>query len=65
VIAKLFHPLKRIFLGLTIINSSWLPALAGDILCSLSKPIRNNLGILMTIPKFGHEGWELPAIKAP
>jgi ATP-dependent RNA helicase DHX37/DHR1 len=50
--------------GLTIINSSWLPTLAKDTLCSFSKPVRNNLGTLMTIPKFGPEGWELPAIKA-
>ena len=63
-ISKLVHLLKGILLGLTIVNSSWLPALAKDTLCSFSKPVRNNLGVLMTIPKFGPEGWELPAIKA-
>jgi len=55
---------EEVLLGLTIINSSWLPALAKDTLCSFSKPIQNSLGVPMAIPKFGPEGWELPAIKA-
>ncbi|KAF8967048.1 P-loop containing nucleoside triphosphate hydrolase protein [Flammula alnicola] len=50
--------------GLTIINPAWLSSLGKDTLCTFSKPVPNNLGTLMTIPRFGPEGWELPAIKA-
>ncbi|CAA7261404.1 unnamed protein product [Cyclocybe aegerita] len=55
----------RIFLkGLTVINAAWLSSLGGNTLCTFSKPIKNNVGTLMTIPRFGPEGWELPAVKA-
>ncbi|KAF8908975.1 P-loop containing nucleoside triphosphate hydrolase protein [Gymnopilus junonius] len=50
--------------GLTKINPTWLSTLGKDTLCTFSKPIKNNVGTLMTIPKFGPDGWELPAIKA-
>lgn len=56
---------SRLYLkGLTIINPVWLSTLGNSMLCSFSKPVRNDEGTLMTIPKFGPEGWELPAIKA-
>ncbi|KAF4617551.1 hypothetical protein D9613_006038 [Agrocybe pediades] len=50
--------------GLTKINPTWLSSLGKNTLCTFSKPIKNNVGTLMTIPKFGPDGWELPAIKA-
>ncbi len=56
---------SRVFLkGLTIINPVWLSTLGKGTLCTFSKPVKNNIGVLMTIPKFGPDGWELPAIKA-
>ncbi|KDR82679.1 hypothetical protein GALMADRAFT_1347828 [Galerina marginata CBS 339.88] len=56
---------SRVYLkGLTKINPSWLATLGKDTLCIFSKPVKNNVGNLMTIPRFGPEGWELPAIKA-
>ena len=51
-------------LGLTIINPAWLSALGKDVLCKFSKPIKNNAGEFMMIPRFGPDAWELPAIKA-
>ncbi|KAF8176995.1 P-loop containing nucleoside triphosphate hydrolase protein [Pholiota molesta] len=50
--------------GLTTINPAWLSSLGKDTLCTFSKPISNNVGTLMTIPRFGPQAWELPAIKA-
>ena len=56
---------SRLFLkGLTVINPNWLSALGRDTLCSFSKPVKNDVGVMMTIPKFGPDGWELPAISA-
>ena len=52
------------FVGLTVINPSWLSSLGKDTLCTFSKPVPNNVGTLMTIPRFGPQGWELPAVKA-
>jgi len=50
--------------GLTAINPAWLSALGKDVLCKFSKPVKNNAGDLMVIPRFGPDAWELPAIKA-
>ncbi|KAF9485838.1 P-loop containing nucleoside triphosphate hydrolase protein [Pholiota conissans] len=56
---------SRVYLkGLTVINPAWLSSLGKDTLCTFSKPIPNNVGTLMTIPRFGPQAWELPAIKA-
>lgn len=56
---------SRLFLkGITIINPNWLSVLGRDTLCSFSKPVKNDFGVMMTIPKFGPDGWELPAINA-
>jgi ATP-dependent RNA helicase DHX37/DHR1 len=51
-------------LGLTIINPAWLSVFGKDVLCKFSKPIKNNAGEFMMIPRFGPDAWELPAIKA-
>jgi ATP-dependent RNA helicase DHX37/DHR1 len=51
-------------IGLTIINPAWLSVLGKDVLCKFSKPIKNNAGEFMMIPRFGPDAWELPAIKA-
>ncbi|KAJ6508792.1 P-loop containing nucleoside triphosphate hydrolase protein [Mycena sanguinolenta] len=51
--------------GVTMINPAWLSSLAnGSSLCTFSKPNKNASGELMVIPRFGSEGWELPAVKA-
>jgi len=56
---------SRMYLkGLTIINPAWLSVLGKDVLCKFSKPIKNNAGEFMMIPRFGPDAWELPAIKA-
>jgi len=49
--------------GLTLINPAWLSTL-GKTLCTFTKSAKNSAGILMTIPKFGPDQWELPPIKA-
>ena len=51
-------------IGLTIVNPAWLSALGKDVLCKFSKPVKNNTGEYMVIPRFGPDAWELPAIKA-
>lgn len=48
--------------GITVINPAWLSSLAGGSLCTFSKPRKNNAGVWMTVPHFGPDGWELPAI---
>ncbi|KAF8461309.1 P-loop containing nucleoside triphosphate hydrolase protein [Russula ochroleuca] len=48
--------------GLTLINPAWLPSL-GKSLCTFSKPFKNKAGDMMVTPKFGPDGWELPAVK--
>jgi len=50
-------------LGLTIINPAWLSVLGKDVLCKFSKPVKSNAGEFMTVPRFGPDAWELPAIK--
>jgi ATP-dependent RNA helicase DHX37/DHR1 len=55
---------SRIYLkGLTVVNPAWLSTLGRETLCSFSKPVKNNLGTYMTVPTFGPDRWELPAIK--
>ncbi|KAF5382586.1 hypothetical protein D9615_002788 [Tricholomella constricta] len=50
--------------GLTVVNPAWLSTLGKPSLCTFSKPTKNMAGVMMTIPRFGPEGWELPAVKA-
>jgi len=50
--------------GLTIVNASWLSSLGKTTLCTYSKTFKRSDGILMVTPRFGPEGWELPAVKA-
>ncbi|KAL5524621.1 ECM16 [Sanghuangporus sanghuang] len=50
--------------NMTVINPAWLSALGKGTMCTYSKPTKNNSGKLMVIPRFGPEGWELPAVKA-
>ncbi|THH11168.1 hypothetical protein EW145_g835 [Phellinidium pouzarii] len=49
---------------LTVVNSAWLSALGKGSMCTFSKPTKNSLGVLMVIPRFGPDAWELPAVKA-
>ncbi|EIW80970.1 P-loop containing nucleoside triphosphate hydrolase protein [Coniophora puteana RWD-64-598 SS2] len=49
---------------LTVVNVAWLSALGKPSLCTFSKPAKNSKGILMSIPHFGPERWELPPVKA-
>ncbi|KLO14778.1 DHX37 protein [Schizopora paradoxa] len=49
---------------LTVINPVWLSTL-GKSLCTFSKPQKNASGVLMVIPRFGDQSWELPAVRAP
>ncbi|PFH53904.1 hypothetical protein AMATHDRAFT_136330 [Amanita thiersii Skay4041] len=46
--------------GLTVVNSSWLCTLGKPLLCTFSKPIKNEKGEMMVIPRFGPDAWELP-----
>ncbi|KAL5501491.1 ECM16 [Sanghuangporus vaninii] len=50
--------------NLTVVNPAWLSALGKGTMCTYSKPTKNNSGKLMVVPRFGPEGWELPAVKA-
>ncbi|KAG6830018.1 hypothetical protein H0H92_002546 [Tricholoma furcatifolium] len=50
--------------GLTVINPAWLSNFGKPALCTFSKPTKNMAGIMMTIPRFGPDGWELPPVKA-
>lgn len=50
--------------GLTVINSAWLSSLGKQSMCTFSKPSRNNAGVMMSIPRFGPDQWELPPVKA-
>ncbi|EMD39965.1 hypothetical protein CERSUDRAFT_92451 [Gelatoporia subvermispora B] len=53
---------SRIYIkGLTVVNAAWLSNL-GKSLCTFSKPVKNKDGKSMVIPRFGPEGWQLPAI---
>ncbi|KAG1772266.1 P-loop containing nucleoside triphosphate hydrolase protein [Suillus occidentalis] len=50
--------------GLTVINPAWLSSLGKQSMCTFSKPSRNNTGVMMSIPRFGPDQWELPPVKA-
>lgn len=52
------------YIGLTLVNPSWLCSLGGSALCTFSKPIKNEKGVMMCIPRFGPDAWELPPMKA-
>ncbi|KAJ3568750.1 hypothetical protein NP233_g5510 [Leucocoprinus birnbaumii] len=56
---------SRVFVkGLTTVNPAWLSSLGKSTLCTYSKPFKRTDGTLMITPRFGPEGWELPAVKA-
>lgn len=48
---------------LTVVNPAWLSALGNPSLCTFSKPMKTMGGMMVMIPKFGPEGWELPAVE--
>ncbi|KAI0031388.1 P-loop containing nucleoside triphosphate hydrolase protein [Vararia minispora EC-137] len=50
--------------GITVVNPAWIASLGKPFLCTFSKPFKNRVGELMVTPKFGPDGWELPAIRA-
>ncbi|KAJ6619426.1 P-loop containing nucleoside triphosphate hydrolase protein [Mycena sp. CBHHK59/15] len=49
--------------GVTVINPAWLSSLANGSLCTFSKPYKSTNGDIMVTPRFGSEGWNLPAVK--
>lgn len=55
---------EKVSEGLTVVNPTWLSTLGRPSLCTFAKPTKNMAGVMMTIPRFGPDGWELPAIKA-
>ena len=48
---------------LTVVNPVWLSTLGKPSLCTFSRPVKTMGGTLMVTPKFGPDGWELPAVK--
>jgi ATP-dependent RNA helicase DHX37/DHR1 len=60
----LFDLLSDHLAGLTLINPAWLSTLGKPTLCTFTKPAKNSAGVLMTIPRFGPDQWELPPVKA-
>ncbi|KIK99635.1 hypothetical protein PAXRUDRAFT_822554 [Paxillus rubicundulus Ve08.2h10] len=64
VFTEIVRTTKPWLKGLTLINPAWLSALGKPTLCSFTKPAKNSAGVLMTIPKFGPDQWELPPVKA-
>ncbi|KAJ6559196.1 P-loop containing nucleoside triphosphate hydrolase protein [Mycena vulgaris] len=64
VFSELIRTTRVWIKGVTIINPAWLSSLANGSLCTFSKPNKNASGDLMVIPRFGSDGWELPAVKA-
>ncbi|KAG9315883.1 P-loop containing nucleoside triphosphate hydrolase protein [Chiua virens] len=64
VYTEIVRTTKPWFKGPTLINPAWLSALGKPTLCTFTKPAKNSAGVLMTIPKFGPDQWELPPIKA-
>ncbi|KDQ62426.1 hypothetical protein JAAARDRAFT_30334 [Jaapia argillacea MUCL 33604] len=62
-----FHEIlrtTRVFIkGITVVNPAWLSSLGKPSLCTFSKQSKNSTGEMMAIPRFGPEGWELPAVK--
>lgn len=64
-----FHELVRTsrtwIKGLTVVNPAWLASLGAKTgLCTFSKSFKNRTGEELVLPRFGPEGWELPAFKA-
>ena len=51
-------------IDLTVVNPAWLASLGKPTLCTFSKPFKSRNGTLMVTPKFGPDGWELPAVDA-
>ncbi|KAF7299047.1 hypothetical protein MIND_00853000 [Mycena indigotica] len=49
--------------GVTIVNAAWLSSPSNG-MCTFSKPTKNIHGDLVVTPRFGSDGWELPAIAA-
>ncbi|KAJ7044117.1 P-loop containing nucleoside triphosphate hydrolase protein [Mycena alexandri] len=64
VFSELIRTTRVWIKGVTVINPAWLSSLANGTLCTFSKPNKNANGDLMVIPRFGNDGWELPAVKA-
>ncbi|KAG6820176.1 hypothetical protein H0H93_004307 [Arthromyces matolae] len=50
--------------GITVVNPAWLSTLGKPSLCTFSKPTKNMAGVMMSVPRFGPDGWELPPVKA-
>lgn len=51
-------------IALTVVNPVWLTQLGKGSLCTFSKPLKNNSGKFMVVPRFGPDAWELPAVAA-
>ncbi|KAK2465187.1 hypothetical protein APHAL10511_002541 [Amanita phalloides] len=49
--------------GVTVVNPSWLSSLGRPSLCTFSKLMKNEKGVMMCIPRFGPDAWELPLMK--
>ncbi|KAJ7212117.1 P-loop containing nucleoside triphosphate hydrolase protein [Mycena pura] len=63
VFSELIRTTRVWIKGVTVVNPAWLSSLATS-LCTFSKPTKSINGELMVVPRFGSDGWELPAIKA-
>ncbi|KAH7885390.1 P-loop containing nucleoside triphosphate hydrolase protein [Phlebopus sp. FC_14] len=64
VFTEIVRTTKPWLKGVTVINPAWLSTLGKTTLCTFTKAAKNNAGVLMTIPKFGPDQWELPPMKA-
>ncbi|KAF8843324.1 P-loop containing nucleoside triphosphate hydrolase protein [Paxillus ammoniavirescens] len=64
VFTEIVRTTKPWLKGLTLINPAWLSTLGKPTLCTFTKPAKNSAGVLMTIPRFGPDQWELPPVKA-
>ncbi|KAH0832998.1 P-loop containing nucleoside triphosphate hydrolase protein [Lanmaoa asiatica] len=64
VFTEIVRTTKPWLKGVTLINSAWLSTLGKPTLWTFTKHAKNSAGVLMTIPKFGPDQWELPPIKA-
>ncbi|KAF8555249.1 P-loop containing nucleoside triphosphate hydrolase protein [Imleria badia] len=64
VFSEIVRTTKPWLKGLTLVNPTWLSTLGKPTLCTFTKPAKNSAGVLMTIPKFGPDQWELPPIRA-
>ena len=63
-----FHELVRTgrtwLKGVTVVNPAWLAQLGAKTgLCTFSKPFKGRDGAMYVTPRFGPEGWELPAVR--